>query len=100
MSHFHALKTSLALKRGVAFTRWSRGLSVMLEKMFGYTIISKLHAILLMEANFNSANKMIYGVRMLDNARFHGIMMEEIFSERNRMADDGTLSKTLFYDIV
>ena len=26
--------------------------------------------------------------------------MEEIFSERNRMVDDGTLSKTLFYDIV
>ena len=27
-------------------------------------------------------------------------MPGEIFSERNRMADDGTLSKVLFYDIV
>ena len=53
-----------------------------------------------MEADFNFANKMIYGVRMLNNARFHGIMMEEIFSKHNRMADDGTLSKTLFYDLV
>ncbi len=26
-------------------------------------------------------------------------MPEEIFSERNRLADDGTLSKVLFYDI-
>ncbi len=26
-------------------------------------------------------------------------MPEEIFSEKNRMADDGTLCKTLFYDI-
>ena len=26
-------------------------------------------------------------------------MPEEIFSKRNRMADDGTLGKTLFYDI-
>ena len=27
-------------------------------------------------------------------------MPEEIFSEQNRMADDGTLAKFLFYDIV
>ena len=27
-------------------------------------------------------------------------MLEEIFSERNRMSDDGTLDKVLFYDIV
>ena len=27
-------------------------------------------------------------------------MPEEIFSERNRMADDGNLAKVLFYDIV
>ena len=49
---------------------------------------------------FNFANKTIYGVQMLDNIRFHGLMMEEIFSKRNRMAGDGTLAKALFYDIV
>ena len=31
-SHHHALKASLAMKRGFALSRWSRGLSVMLEK--------------------------------------------------------------------
>ena len=30
--HLHALKTTLALRRGIALDRWSRGLSVMLEK--------------------------------------------------------------------
>ena len=40
--HFHALKTSLTLKRGVSLTRWSRKLSVMLEKMFECTLIFKL----------------------------------------------------------
>ena len=35
VSHLHALKMTLALKRGFALDRWSRGLSVMLEKMFG-----------------------------------------------------------------
>ena len=65
ISQFHALKATLALRRGVALTRWSRGLSVMLEKMFGCTLVSKLRAILLMEADFNALNKMVYGERMM-----------------------------------
>ena len=77
ISHFHALKTSIAICRGVALSRWSRGLSVMLEKMFGCKLVSKLQAILLMEADFNFANKNIYGVKMLNNARKYGFMAEE-----------------------
>ena len=53
-----------------------------------------------MEADFNFTNKMIYGVRMLDNARKYGFMPEEIFSEKGRTAEDGALTKILFYDIV
>jgi hypothetical protein len=52
-----------------------------------------------MEADFNAANKTIYGVRMLANARKYRLMPEEIFSERNRLADEDTLSKVIFYDI-
>jgi hypothetical protein len=61
ISHFHALKSSIALLRGVSLPRWSRGLSVMLEKEFGNNLLSKLRAILLMEADFNTANKIIFG---------------------------------------
>jgi hypothetical protein len=71
----------------------------MLEKTLGVTLATKLRAILLMEGDFNAANKMIYSVRMMKNVREHNLMPEEIFSECNRMADDGTLCKTLFYDI-
>ena len=99
ISHLHALMTSIAVRRGIVMERWSRGLSVMLEKMFGCTLVSKLRSILLMEADFNFANKMIYGVRMLDNVREHGFMPEEIFSEKNRMANDGSFAKVLTYDI-
>jgi hypothetical protein len=53
-----------------------------------------------MEADFNCANKILYGVRILDNAGQHALMPNKIFSEKNRMADDGTLAKTLFYDLV
>ena len=53
ISYFHALKTTLALRRGITIARWSRSLSVMLEKMFGCTLVAKLRAILLMETDFN-----------------------------------------------
>ncbi len=58
-----------ALKKGIALERWSNGLSVMLEKMFGVHLVSKLRAILLMEADFNAMNKEVYGVQMLNEAR-------------------------------
>ena len=100
ISHFHALKASLIIRRGVVLDRWARGLSVMLEKMFGCALINKLRSILLMEADFNATNKIIYGQRMLQQARRYKLLPEEIYSERNRLADDGTLAKVLFYDIV
>ncbi len=80
--------------------RWSKGLSVMLEKIFGCLLITKLQSILLMEADFNATNKAIYGILMLSNVRKYKLMPEEVYSKRNRLADDGTLSKILYYDIV
>ena len=53
-----------------------------------------------MEAYCNAANKIVYGNQMLANARKYKLMPEDIFSERNRMADDGGLTKVLLYDIV
>jgi hypothetical protein len=62
-------------------------------------LVTKLWAILLMEGNFSAANKIVYRTRMLKNACKHQLMPEEIFSKRNRMANNGTLCKTLYYDI-
>eukprot|EP00804_Cyclotella_cryptica_P018896 CCRYP_006429-RA/>CCRYP_006429-RA protein AED:0.69 eAED:0.69 QI:0/-1/0/1/-1/0/1/0/365 len=71
----------------------------MLEKQPGVLLISKLRAILLMEADFNAANKILFGNRMLNQIRQYKLMPEEIFSERQRIADDGIMAKVLFYDI-
>ena len=90
---------TVTLAHAIQLERWLRGLSVMLEKTLGVTLVSKLRAILLMEADFNTTNKIVYGDRMMTNVRKCNLMPEEIFSEKNRMADDGTLCKTLFYDI-
>ncbi len=72
----------------------------MLEKMFGCVLITKLQSILLMEVDFNATNKIIYGQQMLHQARKYKLIPEEIYSNWNRLADDRTLAKVLFYDIV
>jgi hypothetical protein len=100
VSYLQALQATLVVKRGIVLERWSNGLSVMLEKKFDCLLITKLRSILLMEADFNTTNKVIYGVHMLAKVRKYMLMPEEVYSERNYLADDGTLSKVLFYDIV
>jgi hypothetical protein len=100
VTYLRAVVATLITKRGIVLDWWSKGLSVMLKKIFRCSLIMKLHSILLMEADFNATNKIIYGVRMLHNMRKYSLMPEEIYTERNRLADDGTLSKVFFYNIV
>ncbi len=100
ISHFDALKATLLFHHGLVLKRWSQGLSVMLQKVFGCSLITKLRSILLAEADFNGTNKTVFGVRMLENVQKYQMMPEEVFSERNRMANDGTLTKVLAYDII
>jgi hypothetical protein len=42
ISYLQALQATLIVKRGIALERWSRGLSVMLEKIFGRSLKTKL----------------------------------------------------------
>ncbi len=99
ITRYHAAWVSVVIAYIIQLERWSRGLSVMLEKTLGVTLVTKLQAILLMEADFNATNKIIYRNRMMAKVRGHNLMPEEIFSKQNRMANKGTLSKTLFCDL-
>jgi hypothetical protein len=53
-----------------------------------------------MEADFNATNKILYKQQMLDVVRKYKLMPEDIYSKKNCLADDDTLVKVLFYDIV
>jgi hypothetical protein len=99
-SHFHALKATLVMKRGTVLNCWARGLLVMLEKIFGCALITELRSILLMEEYFNASNKIIIRQRMIYKEREYKLILEEIYSKKNRLADDGTLTKVVFYNIV
>jgi hypothetical protein len=85
ITYLHALKLTLIQKSGIVLNRWAQGLSVMLEKMFGCTLITKLQSISLMEADFNATNKIEFGICMLENVRKYKLMPEEVFSERNHL---------------
>ena len=62
-----------------------------MEKLAGVALVTKLRAILLMEADFNFHNRIIFAKRMLDNARAHDIVPAEIYSEKGCTAEDALL---------
>ncbi len=61
IAHYHTARVSVVLAHAIQLERWSWGLLVMLEKTIGNTLVTKLRAIILMEADFNATNKIIYG---------------------------------------
>jgi hypothetical protein len=80
ISYCHALLAWLALQKGYSTSRWERALSCMLEKVAGCSLVEKMRAILLMEADFNFMNKMIVGDRLLNSARSYMVIWQRKFS--------------------
>ncbi len=83
IAHYHAAWVTVILADAIQLKRWSRELLVMLEKMLGVTLVTKLRAILLMEEDFNASNKIIYGARMMEQAKEYNLMPDEIYSKKN-----------------
>ena len=50
--------------------------------------------------NYNFCNKAIFGKRMMARVRTAGHMADEIFSDKNRTAEEGSMTKILFYDVL
>ena len=68
--------------------RWARALSVMIKKVAGVALVTKLRVILLMDTGFNYHNRLIFGSRIMNLARQHNIVLEEIFREKEKTAED------------
>ncbi len=45
VTYLHAFVATLVTKRGIILDRWSKGLSLKLNKIFGYSLITKLRSI-------------------------------------------------------
>ena len=99
LSEVHARHLTLITKISTAPKRWSKGLSLMLENITGVSVVTKLRAILLMEADFNCHNRLIFGDRMMKLARDNGLVPEEIYIKKGKTPEDAILQQVLVYDI-
>jgi hypothetical protein len=73
---------------GVPPSRWKNGLQVLLEKVSGVTLVEKLHAILLMEGDFNNYNKWIFGHIVATKLFKIGYIPEDQYSKKGSTSKD------------
>ena len=58
----------------------------MIEKLKGVIRVDKLRALLLMEADFNSLNKLIFSSRMIKFSEQHKRVPGELFGSRKKLS--------------
>ena len=89
------------MKNQTPLTRWTKGLSVILEKALGKLSISKLWAILLLEADFNTLHKIIFNRRILPALeKKHLIPHEIVRGCKGQSPIHVILNKKLIVDIL
>ena len=100
LSEIQALSIEIAYANGYSYKRWQQGISAMLEKKEGVIKVDKLRAILLMEADFNFANKLIFGNRMMWEATERDEIPDEVFgSIKDREAIEAATCRRLVADL-
>jgi hypothetical protein len=77
LAEVHALFCEITCSTGFSLPRWRKSLIVMLEKVPGNIWVDKLRAILLLEADFNFTNNLIYQFRMVSQAASDGLLQPE-----------------------
>jgi hypothetical protein len=101
LSEIHALLMELAVTGGSTLARWETGLSCMLEKTAGVIKVKKLRAILLMEADFNFFNGLMFASRMMRQAKTQArISLECYGSRKNHEAIEVAVNRRLVTDIL
>ena len=68
LSEINAISMHIILNSGFSLSRWQKGLTAMIKKKPGVILVDEPRATLLMEANFNFGNKMIFGKRVMHKA--------------------------------
>ena len=83
LSEIHASMAHIASHSGLYLSRWCKGLTVMLEKEEGNIRVDKLRAILLMEADFNFLNKLMFGHRLVKQVEKFNRFPDELYGSRS-----------------
>ena len=99
LSDLLARKITLIAKCGCPPERWGHGLQVLLEKIAGVALVSKLRAILLMEGDFNYMNKWIFGHDAINKLYELGYIPGDQYSQKESTAEDARMDNRLTMDI-
>ena len=73
---------NLAMIGGQPLSRWTKGVSVMLETLTDNVNIQKLRATLLLEADFNALHKIIFNNKLIPNLEVMEDMLIEVIGGR------------------
>ena len=99
MSELLSDQMNLIVSSGVCPSRWGVALQVLLEKVAGVSLVSKLRSIQLYEADYNWFNKLIFNDQALAALHDTGLMPEEHFSQKQSLAEDACFDKVLTLDL-
>ena len=97
-STVHIIMISLPFQHGFSPSRWRQCLEVMLEKDAGNPLIHRLQIIVLLEANFNIALRIIWMRRLFPAAEKMGFVPEQWGSRKNRNSTDCATMKMLTFE--
>ena len=99
LSEFFANQMTTIMQTGLQPVRWGIALQVLLEKIAGVCLVTKLRSIQLYDSHFNWFNKIIFNDFAMINLCSSGCLPEEHFSQRGQTAEDACFDKTLTLDI-
>ena len=81
LSEIFALQMSTIVHTGIHPSRWGVALQVMIEKIAGVCLVTKLRSIQLYEADYNWFNKFIFNDAALRALEASGLLPEEHYSQ-------------------
>ena len=93
-----SLLMSLPFMYGFAHQRWATMADVMLEKKKNVRKIHQLRIIGILEADFNTALKIIFGRELMTRAESVGLNNEQWGSRKNRTSTDAAMRKMMTFE--
>ena len=95
-----ATLASIPWEIGTKFERWANSLNVALEKKCGIRLLDSLRTIHLLEADFNTATKLIFAQRTMQHAMEHDQIPASQYAKKHSRPIEAVLLKWLYYDFL
>jgi hypothetical protein len=89
----------LALTRGIALDRWTKSVTVMIEKIDSFPVITKLRIIHLFEADYNLILKLLWGKRLMAHANRHQLINAQQYARKRSTALQPAMLRELVFDV-